>query len=47
MPDSEGDCATKERHLDDPLAAVDLRLAADEISRLEEPYTPRTPGGCS
>ncbi len=36
---------TKDQHLDDALAAVDLRLSEDEIARLEEPYTPRTPGG--
>jgi aryl-alcohol dehydrogenase-like predicted oxidoreductase len=32
--------ATKLHHLDDALAAVDLRLSADEIAALEEPYTP-------
>jgi aryl-alcohol dehydrogenase-like predicted oxidoreductase len=31
---------TKEHHLDDALAAVDLQLTAEEIARLEEPYTP-------
>ncbi len=36
---------TKDQHLDDALAAVDLRLSDAEIARLEEPYTPRTPGG--
>jgi len=38
---------TKDRHLDDALAAVDLRLTEDQVARLEEPYTPRTPGGFS
>jgi 1-deoxyxylulose-5-phosphate synthase len=32
--------ATKQQHIDDAVAAVDLELSADEISRLEEPYTP-------
>jgi aryl-alcohol dehydrogenase (NADP+) len=31
---------TKEAHLDDAVAAVDLHLTDDEIARLEEPYTP-------
>jgi aryl-alcohol dehydrogenase-like predicted oxidoreductase len=31
---------TKEAHLDDAVAAVDLRLTDEEIARLEEPYTP-------
>jgi aryl-alcohol dehydrogenase-like predicted oxidoreductase len=31
---------TKERHLDDAVAAVDVRLSGAEIARLEEPYTP-------
>ncbi|MGI8721387.1 MAG: aldo/keto reductase [Geodermatophilaceae bacterium] len=38
---------TKDAHLDDALAAVDLPLSPEEITRLEEPYTPRTPGGFS
>ena len=38
---------TKDQHLDDALAAVDLRLSEEEIARLEEPYTPRMPGGFS
>ncbi|MEM9041388.1 MAG: aldo/keto reductase [Actinomycetota bacterium] len=33
--------ATKPHHLDDAVAAVDVELTADEIARLEEPYTPR------
>jgi 1-deoxyxylulose-5-phosphate synthase len=32
--------ATKQQHIDDAVAAVDLELSADEITRLEEPYTP-------
>jgi aryl-alcohol dehydrogenase (NADP+) len=31
---------TKEHHLDDAVAAVDLQLTEEEIARLEEPYTP-------
>jgi aryl-alcohol dehydrogenase (NADP+) len=31
---------TREAHLDDAVAAVDLRLSEEEIARLEEPYTP-------
>ena len=31
---------TKDHHLDDAVAAVDLELSADEIMRLEEPYRP-------
>jgi aryl-alcohol dehydrogenase (NADP+) len=36
---------TKDRHLDDAVAAVDLHLSAEEIARLEEPYTPHAPVG--
>ena len=32
--------ATKPHHIDDAVASVDLELSADEIARLEEPYTP-------
>jgi aryl-alcohol dehydrogenase-like predicted oxidoreductase len=32
--------ATKLNHLDDALAAVDVRPSADEIAALEEPYVP-------
>ena len=32
--------ATKLQHLEDAVAAVDLQLSDDEISRLEEPYSP-------
>ncbi|MBB3676151.1 aldo/keto reductase [Modestobacter versicolor] len=38
---------TKDRHLDDAVAAVDLRLSAEEIARLEEPYTPHEVVGFS
>jgi len=31
---------TKDHHLDDAVAAVDLVLSAEEIATLEEPYTP-------
>jgi aryl-alcohol dehydrogenase (NADP+) len=31
---------TKDHHLDDAVAAVDVQLTAEEIARLEEPYTP-------
>src|SRR4051795_10286709 len=31
---------TKDRHLDDAVAAVGLQLSAEEIARLEEPYAP-------
>jgi aryl-alcohol dehydrogenase-like predicted oxidoreductase len=32
--------ATKLHHLDDAIAAVDVKLSADEIAALEEPYVP-------
>ena len=32
-------------HLDDSIAAVDVRLSADEIAALEEPYVPRAVAG--
>jgi aryl-alcohol dehydrogenase (NADP+) len=35
--------ATKPGHLADALAALELRLTADEVARLEVPYTPRLP----
>jgi 1-deoxyxylulose-5-phosphate synthase len=31
---------TKDHHLDDAVAAVDVQLSTEEIARLEEPYTP-------
>jgi aryl-alcohol dehydrogenase-like predicted oxidoreductase len=36
---------TREQHLTDALAAVDLRLSDDELSRLEEHYMPRAAEG--
>ncbi len=38
---------TKERHLVDAAAAVDLELTDDEVEALEAPYTPRLPSGYS
>jgi len=37
--------ATKMHHLDDAASAVDLRLSAEEIALLEEPYTPHPVAG--
>jgi aryl-alcohol dehydrogenase (NADP+) len=37
--------ATKPHHVDDAVAAVELTLSADEIARLEEPYTPHPVAG--
>jgi aryl-alcohol dehydrogenase-like predicted oxidoreductase len=34
--------ATKLQHLDDALAAADLKLSAEEIASLEEPYVPHS-----
>jgi 1-deoxyxylulose-5-phosphate synthase len=36
---------TRESHLSDAVAAVDLRLSADEVARLEEHYVPHAPEG--
>jgi 1-deoxyxylulose-5-phosphate synthase len=36
---------TKAHHLSDAVAALDLELTDDEITTLEEPYTPRLPSG--
>ncbi len=36
---------TKPHHLTDAVAALDLQLTAEELRRLEEPYTPRQPVG--
>ena len=33
--------ATKLKHLEDAVAAIDLELSSDEVKRLEEPYTSR------
>jgi 1-deoxyxylulose-5-phosphate synthase len=35
--------ATKAHHLPEAVAALDLRLTADEVQALEEPYTPQGP----
>jgi len=37
--------ATKERHLDDAVAAVDVRLDESEVARLEEAYVPHERAG--
>jgi len=37
--------ATKQHHLTDAAAALDVTLTDDEISALEAPYTPRQPTG--
>jgi 1-deoxyxylulose-5-phosphate synthase len=36
---------TKERHLADAVAALDMHLTDDEVEALEAPYTPRLPSG--
>lgn len=36
---------TKDAHLGDALAAMELRLTGEEIARLEEPYTPHAVSG--
>jgi aryl-alcohol dehydrogenase (NADP+) len=37
--------ASKPQHLDDAVAAVDVKLTAEEIARLEEPYVPHAVAG--
>jgi aryl-alcohol dehydrogenase-like predicted oxidoreductase len=37
--------ATKERHLEDAVAALDLQLTDKEIDQLEQPYTPHAVSG--
>jgi aryl-alcohol dehydrogenase (NADP+) len=37
--------ATKPHHIDDAVAAVDLKLSDDEMVRLEEPYAPHAVAG--
>ena len=37
--------ASKPHHLDDALAAVDVKLSAEEIARLEEHYVPHAIAG--
>ncbi len=39
--------ATKERHLTDALAALDISLSAEEVAALEEHYVPRPVSGLS
>jgi aryl-alcohol dehydrogenase-like predicted oxidoreductase len=36
---------TKDHHLPDAVAALDVELTEDEIAALEAPYTPRMPSG--
>ncbi len=37
--------ATKPAHLEDAIASLDIELTDDEVTRLEEHYTPRAPDG--
>lgn len=37
--------ATKEQHLDDAIASIDVQLTDDEIRSLEKPYTPQRTQG--
>lgn len=37
--------ATRVEHLEDAVAAVELRLSGEDIARLEEPYRPHTVQG--
>ena len=37
--------ATKDHHIDDAVAALEVKLTSDEIARLEEPYTPHNIAG--
>ncbi|HEX3316134.1 MAG TPA: aldo/keto reductase [Gemmataceae bacterium] len=37
--------ATKPQHLEDAIAAVDVKLSPEEIARLEEPYVPHAVAG--
>jgi aryl-alcohol dehydrogenase-like predicted oxidoreductase len=37
--------ASKPHHLDDAIAAADLKLSPGEIARLEEPYLPHAIAG--
>ena len=39
--------ATKLHHLEDAVAAVELKLTADEVKALEEPYVPHAVLGLS
>jgi aryl-alcohol dehydrogenase-like predicted oxidoreductase len=37
--------ATKQHHIEDAIAAVDVELTDDEVTRLEEPYVPHAVAG--
>jgi aryl-alcohol dehydrogenase-like predicted oxidoreductase len=37
--------ATKLEHLDDALGSLEVKLSAEEIAALEEPYAPHAPAG--
>jgi aryl-alcohol dehydrogenase-like predicted oxidoreductase len=37
--------ATKSNHLEDAVAALSVKLTAEEMSRLEEPYVPHPVAG--
>jgi len=37
--------ATRMQHLDDAVAALSLRLTAEEVAALEEPYVPHAVAG--
>ncbi|KAF0185708.1 MAG: aldo/keto reductase [Alphaproteobacteria bacterium] len=37
--------ATKPGHLEDAIAAVEVKLSTEEIARLQEPYIPHAPTG--
>ena len=39
--------ASKQQHLDDAIAALSLKLSAEEIAALEEPYVPHPVVGFS
>jgi aryl-alcohol dehydrogenase-like predicted oxidoreductase len=39
--------ASKPHHLDDAIAALELKLSAEEIATLEEPYAPHSVAGFS
>jgi len=37
--------ATKPAHLSDAVAALEIELTADEVARIDAPYTPRRAEG--
>ena len=39
--------ANRPEHLDDAVAALDVRLSPEQIARLEAPYRPKRAGGVS